>query len=431
MGIQTKLTAPVLIAFVFFTSVIHFYWGPTQYAEAKATISKRLHRELSTLDISLTEYLLENNYAALYAALQERDKASKGKWRHLTLYDDNQKRIYPLFLDESEIEHADEYIPYTHPILLEGNQLGVIQLYVDWSDEYETAQHRIYELELYFLSTVLVFIFFSIAWQYLIIIKPIKYLQRAVNFMMNGDFFAPLPVISHDEIGQLTQGFDRMRQTITDSQQQLKQANEEIQKAFEEVASMNNELHNEIGERKKIQDRLNRIATHDELTTLPNRYLLKQEAIKALSAASRFKHNVGIMFIDLDEFKAVNDNHSHEIGDVVLVEISLRISDEVRNIDTVGRVGGDEFVIILPDCNSPSNLKDIARRIIDKIKLPVECIKISEIVSASIGISVFPDNGNDFDTLLSKADSAMYQAKKLGKNQFCLCTEDNPYTIKS
>ncbi len=430
-GLQTKLTIPVFIAFLFFALVIHFYWGPKQYKTAKEEISMQLQRELSTLDHSLIRYLLENNYAALFATLKEQDRASKGKWRHLTLFDDSQKRIYPLFPDENNNKHVIYYIPFTHPILFEGEQLGLIQLHIDWGEEHAKARHRIYELEGYLLGTASVFICLMIAWQYLIILKPIKYLQSAVNFMTNGNFFAPLPEVSHDEIGQLTLGFDHMRQTITESQQQLKQANEEIQLAFKEVSEMNIKLHNEIGERLKIQDQLNRMATHDELTTLPNRYLLKQEAIKALSAATRFKHNVGIMFIDLDEFKAVNDHHSHEIGDCVLVEISLRISDEVRNIDIVGRVGGDEFVVILPDCKSPSNLENIAQRIIDKINLSLVSINISQTVGASIGIALFPDNGHNFDSLLHKADKAMYQAKQQGKNQFCYFTEDKPSIVES
>jgi diguanylate cyclase (GGDEF)-like protein len=431
MGIQTKLTGPVLIGFLFFALLIHFYWAPSLYTAAKVEIIKQLHGELTALDDSLIRYLLENNYAPLYAALKQREIAHQGKWRHLTLFDDNQTRIYPLFPDKDKDKNVEHYFSHTHPILLEGEQLGVIKLDVDWREEFEQAQNRIYNLEGHLLSTVIVLVFFTVTWQYLIIIKPIRYLQRAVSFMTKGIFSVPLPEVSHDEIGQLTLGFDQMRQTITTTQQQLKQANDETQKAFAELADKNIELHNEIGERIKIQQRLNLMATHDELTTLPNRYLLKQEAIKVLSAATRYKHNVGIMFIDLDGFKMINDNHSHKTGDCILVEISLRISAEIRNIDTVGRVGGDEFVVILPDCHSLSNLKDIASRIVDKIKQPFESIEITETVSASIGIAVFPDNGQDFDVLLNKADAAMYQAKKLGKNQFHNYIENHPYTDKS
>ncbi len=425
MGIQTKLTGPVLIAFLFFTSMLHLYWGPKQYEAAKVDISKQLQSELASLDHSLIRYLLENNYAALYAALKELDSAHQGKWKHLTLFDDNQKKIYPLFPEKQKNNFTDYYINHTHPIILEGEQLGIIHLHVDLSNEYIEAQNRIYEIERYLISTGLVLIIFIIFWQYLIIIKPVKYLQRAVEFMKNGNFSIPIREISHDEIGQLTLEFDQMRQTITDSQQQLKQANDETRKAFEEIANKNIELHNEIGERIKIQDQLNRIATHDELTTLPNLYLLKQVAIKALSEASNLKHNVGILFIDLNALMTINEKYSHESGDVVLVEISIRISEEIRNKDIVGRVGGDEFVVILPECNSLSDLQDMARKIINQIKRPIESIQISEPVTACIGMTLFPHNGQDFDTLLHKAEAAMYQAKKQGKNKFHHYIENN------
>lgn len=193
---------------------------------------------------------------------------------------------------------------------------------------------------------------------------------------------------------------------------------QELNIAIKEIAEKNLELQSEIAERKRTQKLLKKMATYDSLTNLPNRVFLEKESNKILSAAERYKHLVAFLFIDLDGFKAINDNNGHDAGDAVLVEIALRLQEAVRDIDTVARLGGDEFIILLPDCTSKLAVKVIAQRLIDCVNEPIESIQITQKLGASIGISLYPENGNSSSELIKLADKAMYEAKVSGKNQF-------------
>lgn len=192
----------------------------------------------------------------------------------------------------------------------------------------------------------------------------------------------------------------------------------ELTEALEQVAEKNIELQAEVANRAKIQERLDRMAMYDALTNLPNRVLLYEEAKKCLSAAKRYQHSVGFMFVDLDGFKAVNDEYGHDAGDAVLVEMGLRMTIAVRETDTVGRCGGDEFIILLPDCDTKSDLETIAKRVVETVSQPFDSVSTSIGLGASIGISMYPDDGDDREALIKLADKAMYKAKRLGKNQY-------------
>ena len=194
--------------------------------------------------------------------------------------------------------------------------------------------------------------------------------------------------------------------------------NHELSLAFEEIAKKNNELQAEIAERKRMQDQLDRMAMYDALTNLPNRLLLKKEATKLISAAKRYHHQVAFMFLDLDGFKAINDNNGHNAGDIVLIEMALHMQEVVRDIDTVARFGGDEFIIVLPDCNAKPGIESVAKRVINAINKPLESVKINQKLGVSIGISIYPDDADNCDTLIDLADKAMYAAKNSGRNKY-------------
>ena len=197
---------------------------------------------------------------------------------------------------------------------------------------------------------------------------------------------------------------------------ELERSKFETEKALEDLSQQTLELQSEIARRLTVEHQMERMALYDYLTDLPNRRLLFQQAEKLIASATRYKSILGILFLDLDGFKAVNDNNGHEIGDAVLVEISLRISDAVREIDEISRVGGDEFIILLPNCDSKNDIKIVANRILKAVSNPVEYVEISESVTASIGASIFPEDGSELNELVTLADKAMYQSKKRGKN---------------
>lgn len=160
---------------------------------------------------------------------------------------------------------------------------------------------------------------------------------------------------------------------------------------------------------------LEHIANHDALTDLPNRLLLSDRLELALAHAERTGNFIAICFLDLDGFKPVNDEFGHAAGDLVLQEIAKRLLKVVRGSDTVSRVGGDEFVMLLANLNSLGNLKEMLDRVLEEIAHPIQIQNQKAYISGSIGVTLFPQDHSDAETLLQHADQAMYQAKHMGK----------------
>ncbi len=162
---------------------------------------------------------------------------------------------------------------------------------------------------------------------------------------------------------------------------------------------------------------LSRLAFHDRLTDLPNRQLLFERLATAMSQARHHSSKVGLLFLDLDGFKAINDRHGHKTGDDVLKAVAGRLLGAVRETDTVARVGGDEFVVVLCDIAGPYAAAAVAEKIIRSMAGPVKVRNgDSHLIGMSIGISLFPEGGSEMDSLLANADAAMYESKRKGKS---------------
>lgn len=172
----------------------------------------------------------------------------------------------------------------------------------------------------------------------------------------------------------------------------------------------------DISDRIEMEHQIRHLAYHDSLTDLPNRYLFEDRLSLALKYAKRNQRQLGVLFIDLDGFKAVNDTYGHDIGDMLLKAVSARIASLLRVSDTLSRVGGDEFIVLLPEITGSDDGLHVAGKLLEALAEPFDIAARSLQVSASIGLAMYPEHGEDDQTLLKKADIAMYEAKKNGKN---------------
>jgi diguanylate cyclase (GGDEF)-like protein len=173
-------------------------------------------------------------------------------------------------------------------------------------------------------------------------------------------------------------------------------------------------------ERKRFEEHLTYLAQYDHLTGLVNRALFRDRLVQATARSKRMQQMIGLMLLDLDRFKLVNDTFGHDIGDELLKAVSERLKTCVREVDTVARMGGDEFTIILEGVSSEQNILVVAKRITESISTPFElkghCISIG----ISIGITIYPQDDHPVDELLKHADTAMYHAKQQGGSAFHL-----------
>jgi diguanylate cyclase (GGDEF)-like protein len=174
-------------------------------------------------------------------------------------------------------------------------------------------------------------------------------------------------------------------------------------------------MFSDITERKATQARMAFLAHHDPLTQLPNRALLRDRVEQAISRAARSGCTLALLFVDLDDFKSINDSFGHQVGDQLLREIAARLAVCVRDTDTVSRYGGDEFVIALPDLHDTAIVDRVARCISEQVAAPLQANGAAVRVTCSIGVAQYPRDGRDCDALVQRADASMYAAKRAGR----------------
>lgn len=179
----------------------------------------------------------------------------------------------------------------------------------------------------------------------------------------------------------------------------------------------------DITERKRYEEMIRYQALYDSLTDLPNRLLLKERITHEITHSKYVNQKFVVMYIDLDRFKLINDTLGHDVGDKLLNEVAKRFKNSVREDDTVARIGGDEFVVLLPGLAPEKDIGNIANKILEAIREPIIIDSHELYLTASIGVSIYPNDGQDDETLLTNADIAMYRAKEKGKNNFEIFTE--------
>ncbi len=262
-----------------------------------------------------------------------------------------------------------------------------------------------------------------------IIIDPVLRLSGiARQIITERNYSLRVTGTGHDEIGNLITDFNQMLDQIQFHDNELKLHKMELESHVAnrtaELEVANKELEVAKDQAESVAKRMEYHAHHDPLTGLPNRVLLKDRINTALSHAHREQRMMALLFLDLDRFKVINDSLGHAIGDQILREVSRRLKNCIRAEDTVARFGGDEFMVLLPSISGSSDAGRIGMKIIDALVKPVLCHGHELHITTSIGISIFPSDGTDTDTLVKNADISMYRAKALGRNKLIYYTAE-------
>jgi diguanylate cyclase len=220
-----------------------------------------------------------------------------------------------------------------------------------------------------------------------VVTEPLKAMAAATRSMGKGQRVMGLPVERHDEIGELARSFQHMEEQVWVQMAQL----------------------------RSRHNAMDHLAHHDPLTSLPNRRMVEARLAEALDRADRSGLVCAVLFVDLDHFKNINDGLGHEVGDAVLRAVAQRLSDDLRAGDLVGRMGGDEFVVVCEGLHGELDADPIAAKLQAQFQQPVLHQGLPIQVHASVGISLYPRDGHDVRSLLSDADAAMYRAKQSGR----------------
>lgn len=229
------------------------------------------------------------------------------------------------------------------------------------------------------------------------ILKPLNTLRKTARAIASGDLTARVPQTGPREFADLGSDLDVMKDELLS-----------LTKKQELVDAL-----------RESEDAAQHMAQHDALTGLPNRALFQDRLSRALDQAGRTKEKVAVMFLDIDRFKLVNDSAGHAQGDELLKDAGARLARQIREGDSVARIGGDEFAILLPSIARIDDAADLAQRILEDFRRPWALGGRDMIATASIGVCLYPDDGEDTETLLQNAETAMYRAKEQG-NQFQL-----------
>ena len=261
---------------------------------------------------------------------------------------------------------------------------------------------------------------------YVFALKGISPLQRLVSMMRDaekGNYHVQEELREYEEINKLSRNFNSMILSIQKRDSELMASNLELAAAEEELRRQYNKLKRSQQVLKESEERITRLAFYDPLTGLANREKLIEDITESLGKAIDDNSDGALIYMDLDNFKTINDTLGHTIGDKVLIEISQRFKTAGRYDKTVARIGGDEFIILIKSVDSPGSLVEICGGLIELFNEPVIVEAKSFNLTASLGVVLFPIHGRTAEELLKKADMAMYKAKNKGKNCYRIFDE--------
>lgn len=356
-------------------------------------------RSLAVKTDILAAYILRENATVFTRYLARR--AESGTLPFEKLLPSSPPASYQKILDQLKavkphLLNISDHVTLVRPIMLDGQEVGTVVLFADTRG----MQNRLSSI--LFTAVSILSIAAVAAWLLSmklqgIISDPILTLAEIMRKVsVTKDFSLRAEKTGDDEVGRLYDGFNEMLQEIEERNIVLRQRQEHLQE----------------------------LAHFDTLTHLPNRVLFHDRLQQAMNLALRNNQIIAVMFLDLDSFKDINDTLGHRTGDLLLQQVADRMSIVLRDCDTVARLGGDEFTIFNQNIRSAQNAGRVAQKLLDLFEIPYSLEGQQTYISCSIGVTLFPADGDNMDTLLMNADIAMYHAKADGKNTYRLYSSD-------
>lgn len=344
-----------------------------------------------------TKHLKESLQSLKYEKIVTNGYVMDLKWKVVESYnlvESNNTKIPKIIKDDSKLFWHNNKIFTVESIIIEEKNIGSIIIVASMDGLISKMIEEALFITFYiFLAMILAFQYHTILSGE--ILHPISKLNDSTNAIINTDeLTARVEITNNDEIGELAQNFNIMIQELSLSRDTL----------------------------SKQKDLLSYKAYHDELTGLPNRALFDDRLEQAIFHAKRHNTQVIILFLDIDHFKQINDTYGHDIGDSVINIFANRLRESTREEDTIARMGGDEFMIILENQIGRNNI--VPQKILDSMKEPLNIVTKEIIITTSIGASIYPKDGVNAKELIKCADIAMYKIKRANRNNFKFYEQD-------
>lgn len=320
------------------------------------------------------------------------------------------------------------YVELNLPIVYQGETIGAVYLRSDIHAIHQRLSLFLRIVAVVLVSSLLITIALSTRMSRIITDPLLRLSDIARQITTNKNYALRVVGREKDELGDLIADFNAMLDEIQARDDALEDhknmLEERVLQRTRELKLTNMELESSKEKAESVARRMEYHAHHDALTGLPNRTLLHDRISTELAHARRQQTVLALLFLDLDRFKLINDSLGHATGDQLLRVIARRLSSCVRDEDTIARLGGDEFMVLLPRISGASDAGRIGRKIIDCLVEPVSCNGHELHVTTSIGISIYPHDGRDVETLVKNADISMYRAKELGRNKVVYYTAE-------